>query len=195
MLKKISSFSNHFLNIAIAVSLAAMSLSVLLNVILRYVFNSGLTWSEEVSRYFFVWLVFLGAVSALKDKMHLGVDLVVKALPQRMQKVVFVISNGIVLYILWLVVDGSWKMSVLNMNSTGPATGMPLSYLYGIGVVSGIWMMILVASSVFKVLKNETDDFTTVQSSEEIVTKTEGDSKETGKRKRDNALEGERYLP
>ncbi|MGB6409222.1 MAG: TRAP transporter small permease, partial [Planococcus donghaensis] len=129
MLKKISSFSNHFLNIAIALSLAAMSLSVLLNVILRYVFNSGLTWSEEVSRYFFVWLVFLGAVSALKDKMHLGVDLVVKALPQKMQKVVFVISNGIVLYILWLVVDGSWKMSVLNMNSTGPATGMPLSYL------------------------------------------------------------------
>lgn len=195
MLKKISSFSNHFLNIAIALSLAAMSLSVLLNVILRYVFNSGLTWSEEVSRYFFVWLVFLGAVSALKDKMHLGVDLVVKALPKRMQKVVFVISNGIVLYILWLVVDGSWKMSVLNMNSTGPATGMPLSYLYGIGVVSGIWMMILVASSVFKVLKNETDNFTTVQSSEEIVAKTEGDSKEIGKRKRDGALEGERYLP
>lgn len=195
MLKKISSFSNHFLNIAIALSLAAMSLSVLLNVILRYVFNSGLTWSEEVSRYFFVWLVFLGAVSALKDKMHLGVDLVVKALPKRMQKIVFVISNGIVLYILWLVVDGSWKMSVLNMNSTGPATGMPLSYLYGIGVVSGIWMMILVASSVFKVLKNETDDFTTVQTSEEIAAKTEVDSKETGKRKRDNALEGERYLP
>lgn len=195
MLKKISSFSNHFLNVAIALSLAAMSLSVLLNVILRYVFNSGLTWSEEVSRYFFVWLVFLGAISALKDKMHLGVDLVVKALPQKMQKAVFVISNGIVLYILWLVVDGSWKMSVLNMNSTGPATGMPLSYLYGIGVVSGIWMMLLVASSVFKVLKNETDDFTAVQSSEEIAAKTEGDSKETGKRKRDSALEGERYLP
>lgn len=193
MLKKISSFSNHFLNVAIALSLAAMSLSVLLNVILRYVFNSGLTWSEEVSRYFFVWLVFLGAISALKDKMHLGVDLVVKALPQKMQKAVFVISNGIVLYILWLVVDGSWKMSVLNMNSTGPATGMPLSYLYGIGVVSGIWMMILVASSVFKVLKNETDDFTTVQSSEEIAANTEEDSKETGKR--DGALEGERYLP
>lgn len=195
MLKKISSFSNHILNIAIAISLAAMSLAVLINVILRYAFNSGLVWSEEVSRYFFVWMVFLGAVAALKDKMHLGVDIVVNALPKKLRKVVFLISNGIILYILWIVVDGSWKMSVLNMNSTGPATGMPLSYLYGIGVLTGIWMMVLVAASVFKALKNETDDFTTVQSSEEIVAEAKTDSKVIGKQENDGVLEGERYLP
>lgn len=195
MLKKISSFSNHLLNIAIAFSLAAMSLAVLLNVILRYAFNSGLTWSEELSRYFFVWMVFLGAVAALKDKMHLGVDIVVNALPKKLQKVVFVVSNGLVLYILWIVVDGSWKMSVLNMNSTGPATGMPLSYLYGIGVLTGIWMMVLVAVSVFKALKNETEDFTTVQPSEEFASETKVNSKGIESKDNDSVLEGERYLP
>lgn len=191
MLKKLNSFSQHILNIAIAVSLAAMSLAVFGNVILRYVFNSGLTWSEEISRYFFVWLVFLGAIAALKDKMHLGVDLVVKALPKNVQKVVFVISNILVLYILWIVIDGSWKMAVLNMNSTGPATGMPLSYLYGTGVVTGIWMMAIIITSVYKALKGETDDFVAVQTADDVNPGANENSKEViGKQ---SAMEGDRY--
>jgi TRAP-type transport system small permease protein len=166
---KISSFSNKLLNIAIAFSLAAMSIAVFGNVVLRYVFNSGLTWSEEISRYLFVWMVFLGAIAALKDKMHLGVDIVVNALPKRLQKVVFLISNAIVLYLLWLVLQGSWKMTILNMNSTGPATGMPLSYLYGIGIVSSIWMMILIISSLFKAIRGKAENLTIIQSSDDVL--------------------------
>lgn len=191
MLKKINTFSENILNIAIAFSLAAMSLAVFLNVILRYIFDSGLTWSEEISRYFFVWLVFLGAIAALKDKMHLGVDLVVKALPRNAQKVVFVISNALVLYILWIVVDGSWKMTVLNMNSTGPATGMPLSYLFGIGVVAGVWMMAIIIVSVYKALKGETDDFTAIQSAEDLTSEINANSKEV--LSKSSTVEGERY--
>lgn len=169
MFSKINSFSTKLLNIAIAFSLAAMSLSVFGNVVLRYVFNSGLTWSEEMSRYFFVWMVFLGAIAALKDKMHLGVDIVVNALPKGLQKVAFLISNAIVLYLLWLILEGSWKMTLLNMNSTGPATGMPLSFLYGIGVLSSIWMMIIIIASLFKAIRGKSDNLTIVQSSDDVL--------------------------
>lgn len=169
MFSKISSFSNKLLNIAIAFSLAAMSIAVFGNVVLRYVFNSGLTWSEEISRYLFVWMVFLGAIAALKDKMHLGVDIVVNPLPKKLQKVVFLISNAIVLYLLWLVLQGSWKMTILNMNSTGPATGMPLSYLYGIGIVSSIWMMILIIASLFKAIRGNTENLTIIQSADDVL--------------------------
>ena len=169
MVNKISSFSNKLLNMAIAFSLAAMSLAVFGNVVLRYVFNSGLTWSEEMSRFLFVWMVFLGAIAALKDKMHLGVDIVVNALPKGLQKVVFLISNAIVLYLLWLVLDGSLKMTILNMNSTGPATGMPLSYLYGIGIISSIWMMILIIASLLKAIRGKAESLTIIQSTEDVL--------------------------
>ncbi len=175
MFSKISSFSTKLLNIAIAFSLAAMSLSVFGNVVLRYVFNSGLTWSEEMSRYFFVWMVFLGAIAALKDKMHLGVDIVVNALPKGLQKAAFLISNAVVLYLLWLVLQGSWKMTILNMNSTGPATGMPLSYLYGIGIVSSIWMMILIISSLFKAIRGKSETLTIIQSSDDVLSEVNPD--------------------
>ena len=63
--------------------LAVMVVLVFGNVVLRYAFNSGLTMSEEVSRWLFVWLTFMGAVVALREHSHLGVDALVLRLPQR----------------------------------------------------------------------------------------------------------------
>ncbi|MFY8087444.1 MAG: TRAP transporter small permease, partial [Rubrivivax sp.] len=47
------------------------------NVVLRYAFNSGITLSEELSRWFFIWMTFMGAVLGLKDHAHLGTDVLV----------------------------------------------------------------------------------------------------------------------
>ena len=49
------------------------------NVVLRYGFNSGITVSEELSRWLFVWLTFLGAIVALREHGHLGTDMLVVA--------------------------------------------------------------------------------------------------------------------
>ena len=65
----------------IAVCLAVMVVLVFGNVVLRYAFNSGITVSEELSRWLMVWLTFLGAIVALREHAHLGVDTLVRALP------------------------------------------------------------------------------------------------------------------
>lgn len=57
--------------------LAAMAVMVFLNVVLRYGFNSGLNVSDELSRYFFVWLTFIGAVVAFREHAHVGVETLV----------------------------------------------------------------------------------------------------------------------
>ena len=51
-----------------------MVLFVFLNVVLRTFFNSGLTWSEELARYLFVYVTYIGAISAMHSNAHLGVD-------------------------------------------------------------------------------------------------------------------------
>ena len=63
--------------------LAAMVVMVFGNVVLRYGFNSGITASEELSRWLFVWMTYLGAVVALRNRAHLGTDSVVSRLPRR----------------------------------------------------------------------------------------------------------------
>jgi TRAP-type C4-dicarboxylate transport system permease small subunit len=147
-----------FLNGLIAFTLTAMAVLVFGNVVLRYVFNSGITWSEEMSRFLFVWMVFLGSIAALKENMHLGVDIVTNLLSRRWKKIFFIISNSLVLYVLWLVLDGSWKMTVLNMVSKAPATGMPLGYVYGIGVVMSIAMGLIILRNFYLVLTNKASE-------------------------------------
>ena len=53
------------------------------NVVLRYAFNSGITVSEELSRWLFVWLTFLGAIVALREHGHLGTEVLVSRLGPR----------------------------------------------------------------------------------------------------------------
>ena len=63
--------------------LLGMVIMVATNVVLRYGFNSGLNFSEEMSRYFFVWLTFIGAVLAFKDHGHIGVETIVRLFGRR----------------------------------------------------------------------------------------------------------------
>ena len=67
------------LRVTIAVCLAAMVVLVFANVVLRYAFNTGITVSEELGRWLFVWLTFLGAIIAMKEHGHLGMDSLVAA--------------------------------------------------------------------------------------------------------------------
>ncbi len=56
-----------WINLLIALALAVMVVMVFGNVVLRYAFNSGIAISEEVSRWLFVWITFLGAIVAVRD--------------------------------------------------------------------------------------------------------------------------------
>ena len=60
------------IDLLIAAALAVMVVLVFGNVVLRYALNSGIAVSEELSRWLFVWLCFLGAVVALRDGAHLA---------------------------------------------------------------------------------------------------------------------------
>ncbi|MBM7551613.1 TRAP transporter small permease [Thalassobacillus pellis] len=140
MLNKVGKALHHTLSVAIFICLATMFVLVFANVVLRYAFNSGITWSSEMSRYLFVWLVFLGAIAALKDNMHLNMDLVTSILPPKAKKVFFVISNLLVLCTLGLFLKGSWSMTLLTMQRLSPATNIPLGYVYGVGIIASIAM-------------------------------------------------------
>ena len=62
---------------AVCALLAVMVVVVFLQVIFRFIIRSSLPWSEELSRYVMVWIVFLGASIGIKRKSHIGVEVVV----------------------------------------------------------------------------------------------------------------------
>lgn len=122
----------------IALALAIMVVLVFGNVVLRYAFDTGITVSEEVSRWLFVWLTFLGAIVALKEHGHLGTDLLVSRLPVRGRRACLVAGHVLMLGCAGLLLDGSLQQARINLEVEAPVTGASMAIFYSAGVVFAI---------------------------------------------------------
>jgi TRAP-type C4-dicarboxylate transport system permease small subunit len=140
------------LEIVIGLILAVMVVLVFGNVVLRYGFNSGITVSEELSRYLFIWLTFIGAVVAIYDRAHLGVDSLVRALPRKGKLVCVVLSDFLMLAAVGLLFHGSWKQAVINMPTRSPVAQIPLALIYVAGLVASVMMGVLLLRHLYRVL-------------------------------------------
>lgn len=118
--------------------MAAMVLMVFGNVVLRYAFNSGITVSEELSRWAFVWLTFLGAILAVKEGAHLGTDILIARLGPLGKKLCLALAEMLMLYCVWLVFSGSLAQTRINMAVQAPATAWSMGWVYGAGLVFAI---------------------------------------------------------
>lgn len=138
------------------IALLIMVILVFLNVLLRYMFDSGLPWSEEASRIAFVWVVFLGIVIANRDDSHLRVDIAVSKLNGLPKKIAKGIQSIITILVLISVLIGGTKLMLLTHAQALPATGFPTSIIYIAGVISCAALLVTIVLSFFS--KNKKDE-------------------------------------
>jgi len=139
----------------IALALALMVVLVFGNVVLRYAFNTGITVSEEVSRWLFVWLTFLGAIVALKEHNHLGTDMLVSRLPLLGKKACLVLGHALMLWICWLLFKGSLDQARINWDVATPVTGASTAIFYASGVVFAVSAALLIARELWLALSGQ----------------------------------------
>jgi TRAP-type C4-dicarboxylate transport system permease small subunit len=142
----------------IVAALAVMVVLVFGNVVLRYAFNSGITLSEEVSRWLFVWLTFLGAIVALKEHGHLGTDMLVSRLPRAGKKFCLVVGQALMLYVNWLIFRGALDQAIINWDVQAPVTGASMAIFYGVGVVFAVSAAVLLLRDIWHVLSGQITD-------------------------------------
>ena len=114
--------------------LVAMTVMVFGNVVLRYGFGSGIDLSEEMSRFAFVWLIFLGSISAMRRNLHMGFDVVVILATPRARRVMLTIANGLILFCCALILTGTVQQWQINATNRAPVTNLPMSWLFGIAI-------------------------------------------------------------
>lgn len=117
--------------------LSGMAVMVFVNVILRYVFNSGLTVSDEMARYFFVWLTFVGAVVGFREYGHMGVESLVARFGRKGRVICMFLTNLLILGVSAIFFWGTWKQLPINVSMTAPVTGLSMGWVYGIGFFTG----------------------------------------------------------
>ncbi len=159
-----------FLDVLMATALGAMVVLVFGNVVLRYVFNSGISVSEELARWFMVWMTFIGAVVALKEHAHLGTDVIVSRLPAPARRVCLVIGQLLMIYATWLLLAGSWAQTRINLDVHAPVTGLPVGIVYAAGVFFGASALLLLILELWRTVTGRLrdDELIMVRDSEEI---------------------------
>lgn len=128
------------LELLVVACMAAMVVMVFGNVVLRYGFNSGIVVSEELSRFCFIWLTYIGAMVAAREGGHLGVDTLLKWLPVGGRKACLFLSESGMLLCNVLFFVGTWKMHDLQVTNVSSVTGLPMIWVYGIGYVVAVVM-------------------------------------------------------
>ena len=125
---------------------------------------------DRVSRWLFLWLTFLGAVVAMKDHGHLGVDMLVSRLPDAGKKTCVVVGQVLMLWVCWLVFSGSWDQAWLNRDVTAPTTGWSMGAFYFVGVVFAVSAAVFLLYDLWRVLSGQLqgDALVMVKDSEEL---------------------------
>lgn len=140
-----------------ALALAVMVALVFGNVVLRYAFNSGIAAAEEVARLMFVWLIFLGAILALRRHAHLGVELVQARLPRWARRGCAVASHLLMLYGLWLFLYGSWTQSVIGMSTYSTVLHYPSAFMASAGLVCSASMIVILLANLWRIVIDHPD--------------------------------------
>jgi TRAP-type C4-dicarboxylate transport system permease small subunit len=132
--------------------LGLMVVMVFGNVVLRYGFNSGITASEELSRWLFVWMTFLGAVVAVRRHAHLGTDALTSRLPLAGRKACFVVAHLLMLYMCWLMATGGWQQTVINYATTSAVMEVSMAWFSVSGVVFAVLAGVIIVHELVKLL-------------------------------------------
>lgn len=122
--------------------LALMFLITFYQILARDVFIISSMWTEELARFLFVWIVFLGAATLMENNGHIGISIVIDRLPRTVGRVIRIITNIVILAFVVIFVQSSYANIQNNWNFYAPSMDwMRLSYLYLGLFISGLLMI------------------------------------------------------
>jgi TRAP-type C4-dicarboxylate transport system permease small subunit len=170
MVKVVDSFCRA-ITALMAVALMIMVVLVFGNVVLRYGFNSSITQSEEISRWLFVWVTFMGAVVALREHAHLGTDVLVARLPPMGKKVCLVLGHLTMLYVCYLLFRGALEQTKINMDVLAPSTQLPMAVLHAAGVAFSVCASVVLLLDLWLLFTGhlKESELVTIQESEDLA--------------------------
>ncbi|MFN3278104.1 MAG: TRAP transporter small permease [Paracoccus hibiscisoli] len=157
-MSRLSRFFFGFLDVLLAALLGSMALMVFVNVVMRYTMNSGLPLSDELSRFAFVWLTFIGAVVVYHHRQHMGMETVVAQFGPRGRRVLMGISDLIILGCAGVLMHGTWKQLPINASMSAPVSGLSMAWVYGIGLFTGAGIIIITVERLFRLATGRMTD-------------------------------------
>ena len=138
-----------------------MVTSSFLQVVFRLVLKQPLSWSEELSRYLFVWLTFIGGALMVSESGHFKMDLITAFLKGRWIQIINIIVNiALAIFSIVLIVYGA-KLVKMVYTQKSPALGISMSIPYFVLPLNGVLSIVHIISNItddLKILFNKQDE-------------------------------------
>ena len=96
----------------------------------------------------FVFVTYIGAISAMRVNGHMIVDMLISKVPPKVQMLLYVVSQGLIAVLMAILVHGSFKMVLQNTASRTAALGISYSLLYGVGLITGVSIAIIAIANI-----------------------------------------------
>lgn len=119
-----------FENFIVLVFLGMMFVILLFQIILRYFFNHPLIWSEELARYLFVWVAFIGASFGVRDSSHIKLTVIFNFFSKKLRTVISASTNIVcILFFIYLIPD-SIRLAADQFSVASSAIGLPMGLVF-----------------------------------------------------------------
>jgi TRAP-type C4-dicarboxylate transport system permease small subunit len=139
--------------IFITVLMFSLLVVVFLQIFTRFILLKPLMWTEEVARFCFIWLIFVGASINVRKRAHFALELFSSKLSPRSRiYITFLIHTLVGIFALSLLVLG-WTFFKVGIIRVSPTIDISMAYVYAAIPLSGIFMLIYTIESIYKEVK------------------------------------------
>jgi TRAP-type C4-dicarboxylate transport system permease small subunit len=138
----------------IAILFLLMILITFAQVIFRYILNSALPWAGEITIFFFIWIIFLGAAITLHKGLHIGVDIFTNFLNKKYKKIILIFTNILIIIFCGLIIAGSVPLVIDNYTQRSPALEIRLTFIYAAIPISMLAMIFIIIDKLVIIIKN-----------------------------------------
>ena len=110
-----------------------MLFAILTQVLGRYLadyIDFTIDWTEETARFAQIWMILLGAGIAMQNKMHVGVDILMRHLPLTARKILLCVTSACCLGFLYIAASNSFRLIAVGRIQTSSAAGIPMDLVY-----------------------------------------------------------------
>ena len=155
------------LEVILVINMIIMFVLVFMNVVLRLGFNTGIDFAEEVPRFAFIWMTFVGAVIGMRKHTHLGVDMVVAVLPLLGRKACWATSQIIMTVCSLYMLYGTWLQHDIIAANASPVMQMSMLWAFGVSYLTGAAITLICLSNLLRLALGQVEESELIDVQEE----------------------------
>ncbi|WP_313342295.1 TRAP transporter small permease [Sedimentibacter sp.] len=139
----------------LSILFTVMVVALFYQIIMRFLFESANSWSEELTRYSFIWMSMLGSAIATRRSRHMNVDFLMNRMPKILKIINSIIIKSLIIAFLIVIIFYGISLVSITFKQLSPGLRVPMAYMYASVPIGGILMLLFTIEVIINDIKNK----------------------------------------